>query len=58
MDTPSHILAKKILDRMVAEKLITEYALKKLLPKFADGKLRSEDWRLPFELVDGKEAQS
>lgn len=58
MDTPSQTLAKKILVRMVDEKLLSGEASKNLLKKLADGKLRSEDWRLPFELVDDKEAQT
>lgn len=58
MDTPSQALAKKILARMVNEKLMTEDAAKKLLQKLMDGKLRSEDWRLPIELSDRKESQS
>lgn len=57
MDTPSQALAKKIADRLVEEGLLTSDAAKKLLSKLADGNLRSEDWRLPIELGDKKEAK-
>ena len=55
MDTPSQALAKKIADRLIEEGLLTADAAKKLLPKLADGNLRSEDWRLPIELGDKTE---
>jgi hypothetical protein len=57
MDTPSKKLAAKIVERLVSEKLLDAEAGKKLLPKLADGKLRSEDWRLPIELSNKKEAK-
>ena len=57
MDTPSQALAAKITERLVAERLITAEAAKKIQPKLADGKLRAEDWRLPIELVEKKEAK-
>lgn len=57
MDTPSLKLAKKIVERLVHEKLVTEQDGNKLLPKLADGKLRPEDWRLPVELRDAKESK-
>jgi hypothetical protein len=53
MDTPSQILAGKIVERLVHEKLLTAEAGKKLAPPLAAGKLRSEDWRLPIELASG-----
>lgn len=55
MDTPSQVLAAKIVDRLVQEKLLTPEAAKKLSPLLAEGKLRAEDWRLPIELGLGKE---
>ena len=57
MDTPSQLLAAKIADRLVKEKLLTPEAAKKLLPSLADGKLRAEDWRLPIELGVAKDSQ-
>ena len=57
MDTPSQTLAARIIERLVAEKLLTEDAGKKILPKLADGKLRPEDWRLPIELIEKKEVK-
>jgi hypothetical protein len=57
MDTPSQKLAAKIIDRLVSEKLIDAETGKKLLPKLAVGKLRAEDWRLPIEMGDEKEAK-
>jgi hypothetical protein len=55
MDTPSQALAAKITERLVREGLITAEAAKRLQPKFAEGKLRPEDWRLPIELAEKKE---
>lgn len=57
MDTPSQVLATKITERLVREGLITADAAKKLQPKLAEGKLRAEDWRLPIELAEKKEAK-
>ena len=57
MDAPSLALAKKIVDRLVHEKLLTEQDGKKILPKLAEGKLRQEDWRLPVELGNAKESK-
>jgi len=42
---------------LVREGLITAEAAKRLQPKFAEGKLRPEDWRLPIELAEKKEAK-
>ena len=57
MDTPSQALAAKITERLVREGLITADAAKKIQPRFAEGKLRAEDWRLPIELAKKKEAK-
>ena len=45
------------MDRLVREKLISAEAAKRLQPKLAEGKLRSEDWRLAIELADKEEAK-
>lgn len=58
MDTPSGQLASRILDRLIAEKLLTADDRAKLLSKLADGKLKSEDWRLAIELAEGKEKKA
>jgi len=58
MDTPSQALAAKITERLVREGLITAEAANKLQPKFAEGKLRPEDWRLPIELAEDKERKT
>jgi len=57
VDTPSTKLASAILDRLVAEHLLSPDDHQKLMPKLADGKLRAEDWRLPIELAGAKKAQ-
>jgi len=57
MDTPSRKLAEKILERLVHEKVLTEQEGNKILPKLAEGTLRSEDWRLAVELNEGKKAK-
>ncbi|MGA2279621.1 MAG: hypothetical protein ABSG80_04895 [Verrucomicrobiota bacterium] len=58
MDTPSQKLANRIIERLVSEKLLDAEAGKKLSPKLAMGKLRPEDWRLPLETNEKKEAKS
>jgi len=57
MDTPSQKLAKRIIDRLVSEKLLDAESGKKLLPKLAAGNLRPEDWRLPLETVEENQAK-
>jgi len=57
MDTPSQALAARITERLVREGLITADAAKRIQPKLAEGKLRPEDWRLPIELAEKKEAK-
>jgi len=49
MDVPSQELAKRVLERLVAEKLLRPDDAQKLLPKLAEGQLRPEDWRLALE---------
>lgn len=57
MSTPSQDLAKKILEKLIAENLVTPDDEKKLLPKLAEGKMRSEDWKLTIEKGAEKEAK-
>ncbi|OQY81825.1 MAG: hypothetical protein B6D41_19085 [Chloroflexi bacterium UTCFX4] len=52
MKTPSEELARKILERLVAEKLVLAEDVKHLLPKLADGKMKGADWRLALEKGD------
>lgn len=47
--TASEQLAGKIIQRLIDEKLLSANDGKKLLPKMATGKVRSEDWRLAVE---------
>jgi hypothetical protein len=48
-------LAGTILERLVAEHLLSPDDHKKLLSKLAEGKLRAQDWRLPIEVAGAKE---
>jgi hypothetical protein len=57
MNTPSQALAARITDRLVKEGLLTVEAARKIQVNLAEGKLRPEDWRLPIELADKKEAK-
>ena len=54
MDTPSMKLATVILERLVAEHLLSDEHANKLRTKLAEGKVQGQDWRLPIELADGK----
>ena len=57
MATPTQQLAEKILERLIAEGLLAQDDHKKLVNKLADGKLKSEDWRLAVELAAAKETK-
>lgn len=56
-ETPTQTLARKIVDRLVNEGLITASAGAKLQPKLAEGKLKAEDWRLLIELGMEREVE-
>lgn len=58
MSTPCQELAKIILARLTAEKLVTDDDAKKLSTKMADGKLRPEDWKLAIEKAAEKGAKA
>lgn len=57
METPSRKLSEKIIARLVHEGLLTEKEGKKMLPDLAEGKLKPEDWYLPFNVSDEKGAK-
>lgn len=57
MTTPSQSLAQIIIDKLAAEKLITNDDAKKWVDKYASGKLRQEDWRLALEKGLDKEGK-
>ena len=54
-ETPAQLLARQIVERLVAEGLLSAREAAKLQPKLAEGKLQAEDWRLSIELSDEKE---
>ncbi len=54
---PSEELARRIVERLVQEQLISDSAARDLQPKLETGKLRGEDWRLPIELGTEKEGE-
>jgi len=49
MDTPDEQVAKKILQRLREESLLSEESIKKLGQSLCKGELRAEDWRLVVE---------
>lgn len=51
MSTPAETLAKKIIDKLVADKLILERDRDKTLLRIVGGKMKPEDWRLPIEIA-------
>ncbi len=55
-ETPAQALARQIMERLVAKRLISADEATKLQPKLAEGKLSAEDWRLAVELVREQEA--
>lgn len=54
-ETPAQALARRIVERLVKEHLISERAAGDLRQKLADGKLRAGDWQLPIELSGKQE---
>lgn len=57
IDTPSKKLAKRIMDKFVAEGILSATDAEKMLDKLATGKLKTEDWQLPIELAGAKGAK-
>ena len=55
MTTPSNELSKIVFARLEDEGLIASDDAKKMVEKYAEGKLRQEDWRLSFEKCLDKE---
>lgn len=55
MDTPSHQLAVRIIERLLAEKLLRPGDRERMLSKLAEGNVSAEDWRLAVELGQGKD---
>lgn len=53
--TPSEKLAKRVADRLVKESLLSKKEAEKLLPKIAAGTVKTEDWRLAFEITHDRE---
>ncbi len=49
MESPSQQLAKKIMSRLVTEKLLLVADEAKLISKLAEGTLTAADWRLGLE---------
>ena len=49
MSTLSTDVAKKILERLVAEKVVLADDRRELLEKFAQGQVRAEDWKVAVE---------
>lgn len=47
--SPSQRLAKQVVDRLVAKKLLTDDLAGKVLPRLASGNMSQSDWKLVFE---------
>jgi len=54
VESPSMLLAQRILERLVKAKILTAADRKKLVAKLAAGKLTSEDWGLAIEVAQEK----
>ena len=49
METPSQELARIIVQKLVAEKVIGEKDAASVRSKLADGSMKADDWRLQIE---------
>lgn len=56
--SPSERLAKKIVDRLVGKKLLTDELALKLLPRISSGNVSQADWKLVFERSLGMHKKS
>jgi hypothetical protein len=54
METPSQILAQRIVDRLQKEGLLALEAANKIQASVADGRMRPEDWRFLLEKTEKK----
>lgn len=45
-------LAARIMERLVAEKLLSAREAKRLMAPLAEGELTADEWRLPLEVSD------
>lgn len=50
-DPPSFLLAKRIAERLVKERLLESRKVDRFVQLLADGKLKESDWRLDLEAV-------
>ena len=49
-ESPSQILARQIVERLMKERLINHADADKVRQQLAEGKLKAEDWRLLIEI--------
>lgn len=56
--SPSERLAKRIVDRLVGKKLLTDELAPKLFPRMASGNVSQADWKLVFERSLGMHKKS
>ncbi len=56
-ESPSAMLARQIIARLIEAQLISADNARKLEPKLADGTLKGDDWRLALELSIEKAGQ-
>lgn len=56
--SPSEALAKKVVDRLVEKKLLTNELASKALPRIASGAMTQADWKLMFERALGMDKKS
>ncbi len=54
-ESPSNALAKQIAERLSEAGLIRDTERYQLQEKLADGRFKSEDWRLAIELANEQE---
>lgn len=57
MSLPSQDLAQKIIDKLIADKLVLAEDAKQLLIKLSDGSMEGGDWRLAIEKAIDKTVQ-
>lgn len=55
-ETPSELLATRVIEQLVASGLLRESSRKTFLSKVASGKVKGEDWKLELELAMPEES--
>ena len=55
---PSDVLAAKIVDRLIEQKLVRPERRDAMVARIASGAIKSDDWRLEIDLATAKDGKA